>query len=119
MDVWGIIQPFIQPIIGTIIAIIAAVVLAKFQLDNKDRFNLEKINEIAEGALDMIRMNNPGMKLIDQIDFYKDQLFDALLKDPGVTNNTSVLARATAKAITKTMTAEKAAGLEWKVQPKE
>ena len=108
----------LTPLITAIIGIAVAFLLSKIRLDEKKKYMLTKINEVAESTLDMIRANNPGLKLLDQIDFYKDKLFDALLKDTSVTNNTKILARAAATTIVRKITKEKAAGLEWSTKPK-
>lgn len=96
----GIIE-IIMVILGVLIPY-AANLFRKYVADNRDAYRLQKIDAIAESALELVRFNNPKWTWVSNIDQIKDALVGELLRDSTVPLKNPVIAnRVAVKAIAK------------------
>lgn len=101
MDWMQMLQVLVMTAAGIVIPFVG-VYLRRYVHDAKDKARVEKLDAIAEGALELIMINNPSMGILTDIDRFKDMLVAELLKDPTVPlNNALVANRVAAKAISR------------------
>jgi len=89
------------PYIWTLLGIIVTFVAGKYFSGKTNHDRILAFDKIADDMLAAIRLNNPGNVLLEKVQFYEDKLVAALLAAPQVTNNSVVVSRLAAGAISR------------------
>lgn len=79
-----LLQSLLTTVLPTIILIVFGWIGARFLGSKKRQAITSELGEAARRALNAIRINNPGMVLLDNIETYRRLVFDALIQDPEV-----------------------------------
>lgn len=98
MDFQTIFNTIILPLLVILTPLGAAYIARRFVVTDKDRLRLVEIDKIAEGALNIIRINNPSKGWLNDIDDIKDRLVEEILA-AGTTTSVEVAERAASTAI--------------------
>lgn len=98
-DIWDIVKLVLTSIALPLITIVLGFVGTKYVASAKRKAIATELDEASRRILNAVRLNNPNVGLLDNIEFYRKQAFDALIGDPSVPMATSSNSRSVMNSV--------------------
>ena len=98
-NIWDIIKLVLVSIATPLIVIVLGFVGTKYVGTAKRKAIATELDEASRRILNAVRLNNPNVGLLENIEFYRKQAFDALIGDPSVPMATSSNSRSVVNSV--------------------
>ena len=113
-NIWDIVKTVLMAIALPLITIVLGFVSTRFVNSAKRKAIATELDEASRRILNAVRLNNPNSSLLENLEFYRKQAFDALIGDPSVpiatNSNTRAVMNAVSSAIADELKADASLG---------
>jgi hypothetical protein len=97
-NILDVVQQLVAVMLTALIPYLVVLIRGKFASE-KDTQRMQQYDTVAEGILNLIRIQHPDWSIVNDVDRFKDTLVDALLSDARSTNNPAIAERVAASAV--------------------